>query len=101
MKWYDAVECDNTVEDPLVADSEDLKEWDEWDFVEGKLVENWNETVWFQAKKLKNDGDPDQQKQVFENKRDNRCEQFMHILDVIGDPRNQSTNGIACEIIYG
>lgn len=58
-KWYKPIGCDNTVANPFVADSEDLKGLDEWSFYGGQLFEKWDETVWFQAKESKNDGDPD------------------------------------------
>lgn len=58
-KWYWTVDCSNTVEDPLVAGKADLKGFEWWDFQRGQLIENWDETAWFQAEKPQDDGDPD------------------------------------------
>ena len=56
--WYWAVSCDNTVEDPLVVDSADLgMDPDRLDA--GEPVERWSELAWLRAKKLENDGVPD------------------------------------------
>jgi len=58
-KWYDPLECDNTVKNPFIADSEDLKGVDELDLVRGQLIENWDETAWFKSSKPKLCGNPD------------------------------------------
>lgn len=59
MKWFWVVDCDNTVKNPFVADSEDLKGVNEWDLCIGKSMRDWDAAAWFQAKKPKNDGNPD------------------------------------------
>jgi hypothetical protein len=61
MKWYQVFECDNTVKNPLVCEFDNLEDcsFSEWDFKKGKEIKNWNENIIFQAKKKKNDGDPD------------------------------------------
>jgi hypothetical protein len=61
MKWYHPFECDNTVKHPFVCDYDNLEEngFSEWDFMAGKKIKNWKDTIIFQAKKKKNNGDPD------------------------------------------
>lgn len=58
-KWYWPVSCDNTVDKPLIVDTEDLKGIDELDIVYGKLIDNWDETSWFKVSKSIYNGDPD------------------------------------------
>jgi len=61
MKWYKPFECDNTVKNPLVCDYSNIDEYgfSKWDFVNGELINNWNDNIIFQSKKKKNDGTPD------------------------------------------
>lgn len=61
MKWYQVFECDNTVENPLVCDTDNLVEYnfEDWDFMEGKKITNWNNNIFIKAEKEEDDGDPD------------------------------------------
>lgn len=61
MKWYQPIECDNTVKNPLICDFDNLEQfgYNENSFKEGKLVDGWNDSMLLQAKKKKNDGKPD------------------------------------------
>ncbi len=61
MKWFKLYECDNTVKNPLVCDYSNLEKYNfsKWDFIKGEEIKNWNESIIFQSKKKKNDGDPD------------------------------------------
>jgi len=61
MKWYQPIECDKTVKNPLVCDFDNLKQFghNEETFKEGKFVDGWNDSIFFQAKKKENDGNPD------------------------------------------
>jgi hypothetical protein len=59
LNWYHPIPCDNTVKNPYVADAVDLKGHDEWDFCKGIPVDNWDSDIWFQAKEVQNDGEPD------------------------------------------
>lgn len=61
MRWYWVVECDNTVADPLVTDSDNLEAlgFDEWDFREGHRIDNWFTSLFVKAQEPENDGDPD------------------------------------------
>jgi hypothetical protein len=61
MKWYKPISCDNTVKNPLVCDYTNIEDYgfDEWSFFAGGKINNWNNDIIFQAKKKKNDGDPD------------------------------------------
>ncbi len=58
MKWFNAIECDNTVADPYVADEGDIGVED-WQLREGKHLEKWSAQSWIRAAKPGNDGDPD------------------------------------------
>lgn len=61
MKWYRPIECDNTVKNPLVCEYDNLEDigFDMRDFLKGNEITNWVNGVVFEAKKAKNDGDPD------------------------------------------
>lgn len=59
MKWYWPVGCDNTVKNPFVSDSGDLRGFEYWDFAKGKDIEPWDDTTWIKASAPENDGDPD------------------------------------------
>ncbi len=61
MDWYQPIECDNTVKNPLVCDSDNFCEngFSESSFLQGKEIQSWNSNIFFQAKKKKNDGCPD------------------------------------------
>ena len=61
MRWFQPIECDNAVKDPLVCDYDNFEEYgyDEYSFVKGNKIEDWNGNIFIQAKKRKNDGDPE------------------------------------------
>lgn len=61
MRWYQPIECDNTVKDPLVCELDNFEDYgfDEWSFWAGSKINNWNNNIVFQAKKKSNDGSPD------------------------------------------
>lgn len=61
MRWYQPIECDKTVKNPLVCDYSNLEElgYTESDFKIGKFIDNWNENVFVQAREPEDDGDPD------------------------------------------
>jgi hypothetical protein len=61
MKWYHPFACDNTVKHPFVCDCDNLEDhgFNEWDFLAGKKITKWIDTIIFQAKKKKNNGEPD------------------------------------------
>ncbi len=61
MKWYQPIECDNTVKNPFVCDYDNLDEFgfNENSFIEGKTINNWTEKIFIQSKKKKNNGTPD------------------------------------------
>lgn len=61
MKWYQPIECDKTVKNPLVCDFDNLEQYgyNENNFKEGIYVNSWNENIFFQARKKRNDGKPD------------------------------------------
>ncbi len=61
MKWFQPIECDNTVDDPLVCDHSNFEKlgYDENDFRKGKRISRWNSKVFLQAKEKADDGDPD------------------------------------------
>ena len=48
-----------------------------------------------QVNTQENKGDPCQQKEVLENKDNDRGKQFMHVLNIICDPSHQTAHGIA------
>ena len=61
MKWFQPIECDNTINNPMVCDYDNLEEcgYDEWSFKTGQKITNWNEKIIFHVKKKSNDGEPD------------------------------------------
>lgn len=61
MKWYQPIECDNTVKNPLVCDFDNLElyEYDGNSFKTGVRIDGWSDNIFLQAKKKKNDGNPD------------------------------------------
>jgi hypothetical protein len=61
MKWYQPIECDKTVKNPLVCNFDNLEQFglNENNFKEGKYIKEWNENIFLQAKEKKNDGEPD------------------------------------------
>lgn len=59
MKWYGIVTCENTVSNPLVVDSADLKGIRHWDLVTGCPIAQWDETAWLASTSADLDGDPD------------------------------------------
>jgi hypothetical protein len=57
VKYYQVVEHDLRIKNPLVADSADLKgrsEW--WHYAQGHPIEDWDESAWFKVTKKKNEG---------------------------------------------
>jgi len=61
MKWYQPIECDKTVKDPLVCDFCNLEQlgYEESIFKQGIFINDWKDNVYFRVKKGRNDGDPD------------------------------------------
>lgn len=61
MRWFQPIECDNTVKKPLVCDDSNFEEYDfeEDDFKIGKQISNWSSDIFFRASKSKYDGIPD------------------------------------------
>ena len=61
MKWFQPIECDNAVNNPLVCEYDNFEDYgfDSWSFSTGKKIDNWNDNIIFQAKKKSNDGKPD------------------------------------------
>ena len=61
MKWYQVIECDKTVKNPMVCDVDnfDLLGFDSKTFQSGIGVENWPESVFVQPSTKKMDGNPD------------------------------------------
>ena len=61
MKWYEPIDCDNTVPDPFVCDTDNLEGsgLTRSDFLKGNLIEGWPDNISFQARKVPNDGTPD------------------------------------------
>jgi hypothetical protein len=57
-RWYWAISCDNTVDNPLVVDSADLGVHPE-EISAGKELEHWGELARMSATKAQNDGMPD------------------------------------------
>jgi len=56
--WYWLIQCDNTVDDPFVADTADAS-IDASALSSGKPIESWSEVAWLKAAKPEDDGDPD------------------------------------------
>jgi hypothetical protein len=59
MKWFWPISCDNTVADPLVADSADLRGFEDLALRVGAAVEGWDASAYVRATDPENDGDPD------------------------------------------
>jgi len=61
LDWYQPIECDNTVKNPFVCDSDNFSEngFSGSSFLQGKEILSWNSSIFLQAKKKKNDGCPD------------------------------------------
>lgn len=61
MKWYQPIECDNTVKKPLVCDDSNFEEYDynEDDFKNGEEIFNWPCDIYMKASQKKYDGVPD------------------------------------------
>jgi hypothetical protein len=59
VNWYNLVWWDNTVDDPYVSDSEDLKGVDDWDLTSGQHISNWSSEAWIRCTNSDYDGDPD------------------------------------------
>ena len=56
--WYWVIDCDNTVENPLVIDSGDLGMNPE-EISHGKRLRDWSDRAWLGVRKPENDGMPD------------------------------------------
>lgn len=61
MIWYQAIECDNTVKNPLICDYSNFEDYgfEEEDFKLGKIINNWPTEIYFRATQKKYDGHPD------------------------------------------
>jgi len=61
MRWYQPIECDNTVKKPLVCDYSNFQEfsYDEEDFKTGKEIFEWPSEIYMKANQRKYDGNPD------------------------------------------
>lgn len=61
MKWYQPIECSNTVKKPLICDLSNLEEfgYHEDDFKSGSIIAQWSDSVYMKASLKKYDGDPD------------------------------------------
>ena len=61
MRWYQPIECDNTVKKPLICEFDNLEKYgyEEYSFKVGKRIENWRNDILMQAKKKINNGNPD------------------------------------------
>lgn len=61
MKWFQPIECDNTVKKPLVCDYDNLEEYgfDQYSFKTGIIINNWNMNIFMQAKAKRYSGNPD------------------------------------------
>ena len=51
VNWYLVIPFSDTVPNPFIADSSDLKGFSEWDFMKGGTIENWNKEAWLKAEK--------------------------------------------------
>jgi hypothetical protein len=59
MRWYDLIMWGNTVKKPFVSDLDDLKGFEDWQFDQGKHIENWNPEAWIRCTDRAWNGDPD------------------------------------------
>jgi hypothetical protein len=59
VKWYLTVACDNTVADPFVADTAQLRGVDEWAVMAGERLPEWPPDWCVAARSKANDGTPD------------------------------------------
>lgn len=61
MKWFQPIECDNTVKKPLVCDYGNFEQhgYDEHSFKVGKRIANWDEEFYIKATDNKCNGAPD------------------------------------------
>ena len=59
MRWYWAINCSNTVDEPFVSDADDLKGFQDWQLWKGKPIENWRQDAWIRCTDPECDGDPD------------------------------------------
>jgi len=61
MKWFQPIECDNTVKNPLVCNNDNLEQYgfQEDDFIIGKRIKDWRDVISFRATDKKHDGKPD------------------------------------------
>jgi hypothetical protein len=59
--WYKPIACDNTVKIPLICDYSNFEKFGffESDFRSGKEIDNWPESIVFQATQKRYDGEPD------------------------------------------
>lgn len=49
MKWYQPIECDNTVDNPLISGFDNLDEcgFEELNFLKGEKIEQWPQNIVF------------------------------------------------------
>lgn len=59
MRWYTPIECDNTVSDPLVTESADLKGFSPDQLRNGTRLEAWDPSASFSVTRPEFDGHPD------------------------------------------
>jgi uncharacterized protein DUF1629 len=59
MRWYWALQWDNSIAYPYCSDKHDLKGFQEIDFGTGALIENWDPTAWIKTTDPECDGTPD------------------------------------------
>ena len=61
MKWYQPIECDNTVQKPLLCDYSNFEDYgfDEEQFKSGNKVTGWSSKIFMKANQKKYDGYPD------------------------------------------
>ncbi len=59
MRWHWAISWGNTVPEPFVSDSDDLKGYEDWHLRRGQRVDRWDPTAWIQCTDREWDGEPD------------------------------------------
>lgn len=61
MRWFQPIECDNTVKNPIVCDYSNFEEhgFNEDDFIKGREILNWPDNIIMRSSQKKYDGTPD------------------------------------------
>ncbi len=59
MNWYSIISCDNTVQNPFVADLGDLGPHEEFQLRSCAEIRDWPGAAWVRASDCVHDGDPD------------------------------------------